>query len=138
VAAKTKDPRLFTGDPFAAVTINGQPFPQTVRIGQAEYRVVFTDRPGESGGESVPNDLDECNWGYINFWNHCIEINPRTAPEKWFSVLMHEIVHAVDTDRKTRLSERNVNQLAAGLCDFLLDNGWVVTGRSLPAKVKVS
>lgn len=122
---KQTDIRAYAGDPFAALTINGQPFPERVRVGGHQFRVVFTPQPGASGGEKVSDDLDECNWGYINFWSQTIEINPRTSPEKWFAILLHEVLHGIDTDRKIGLSEKATGQLANGLAAFLVESGWV-------------
>ncbi len=125
-----KDPRAFVGDPYAAFTINGQPFPRSVRIGSMSFEITFTETPGMSEKDRPSGDLDEQNWGYISYWNHRIDINPRTAPEKWFAILVHEVLHGIEQDRKLDLKEKQIHQIANGLVDFLLDNDWITVERA--------
>jgi UDP-N-acetyl-D-mannosaminuronate dehydrogenase len=87
---------------------------KTVRILGIDYRINYTDTRKENGSELVGNvDNQECR---ITI-NDYISSTPHMS-----SVLLHEIIEAIDYRLELKLDHEKITQLEAGLIQVIRDN----------------
>lgn len=87
--------------------------PESIRVGSLVYRVLFDDVPDGNG-----------NYGETSAVNLIIHIGKLSSDQRLPNTLLHEILHAVDMDRGTKLKEAQVSNLANGLCAVLQGLGY--------------
>ena len=99
--------------------------PERVRIGPLWFTVKAVPEPISRDVHGNDDRRGHRLWGCINHTPQEIEINSTSAPDRQFSILLHEAIHAIENDRGIELKEEQVMQVANGISAFLLDNGFV-------------
>ena len=92
-----------------------------IKVGALTFNVQYTSKPilleEESGEQS------EC-WGDVSHEHQKIRTNARAPEERQKTALLHEIIHVVDNEYKTGLTEPTVACLASGLMAVIEGNKW--------------
>lgn len=95
--------------------------PNTLKIGWRQY-TISRDRDLLARGRS----------GEIDSMEAKIRVGIEATPLQLAETLLHELIHAVDSDRNLDLTETQVWNLSMGLTAVLQDLGW------MPREVKLA
>ena len=66
--------------------------------------------------------IDESQCGQVWFRKNLIRIDPCFPANEQFVTLIHEVLHIVDRFYKCHLEEDNVDRIARGISEFLVNN----------------
>lgn len=89
--------------------------PTYVKIGAHQYAVEYDD---------LIYDRDEQQeyMGRVSYQELKLQVKTGRAPSQMAETFLHEVVHAIDGDRRLELTEHQVDQIAAGLLAVMIDN----------------
>lgn len=88
--------------------------PQSLKVGAATYKV----------RESATLRDDREHDGEVDYRALVLTVQGGMPPESTLETFVHETLHLVARDRRVNLRERDCDQLAAGLAQVAVDNGW--------------
>jgi len=88
----------------------GFQLPKFIRIGGNTFKLQFNRVPDGSN-----------RFGETDYANNVINIGSQNTPERIPSTLLHELIHAICTDRHIDMGENEVDNLANGLVAVLQD-----------------
>jgi hypothetical protein len=88
--------------------------PKKINVAGVNYRVKLHHPVISPTGEAV--------WGFVNFGTCVIEVDSKLAPDKQKSVLMHEIIHAIDDAVGLEFSEEVTDRVAVAVVDVITRN----------------
>ena len=88
--------------------------PPEIKVGAATYKI----RESPTLRDDREHDAE------IDFRNQIVTFQSDMPPEATLETFIHEAVHLVARDRRINLRERDCDQLAAGLAQVAVDNGW--------------
>ena len=69
-----------------------------------------------------PSGLDDSYIGRAHYPSHQISIDKTISNDRQASVMLHELIHVVSTNRGMALKEHQVESLANGLFAIIRDN----------------
>lgn len=96
--------------------MNDIKIPKTINIGGIIYDIRLV-----SGKSS--NDLQEKNYiGRIDYDNCIITIDKNINQQIMVLTLLHEILHVVNHNYKTKLSEDDIDKISSGLYQIFKEN----------------
>jgi len=95
-----------------------------LKIGPLTFDVVY-EAP-EAGASALGEEYnpEEPYWGAINHHDQIIVVNKENTEERAKLALLHESLHAIDSQYDIGLSEGQVRCLATGLLDLFGRNRW--------------
>ena len=92
-----------------------------LKIGAITFNVTYTTKPITIEGD----DGEEYGcWGDIEYITQRIQIDKMATKERQQTALLHEVIHAIDKEYQTRLTEPTVSCLASGLMAAFKQNRW--------------
>ena len=86
--------------------------PREIRVGAHKYKVVYWPDLG----------VDENLCGVSRHRKTVIGVDPVYNPTQQVQILLHETLHAIDRIYGCELSEGNIDRIAEGLTDVLVDS----------------
>jgi len=66
--------------------------------------------------------------GEVDYRTQIMTVQSGMTAEAALETYLHECIHLVASDRRINLRERDCDQLAAGLAQIAVDNGWRIGG----------
>lgn len=89
--------------------------PVSVKVGAHSYAIDYQDLLYDR--EQQQEYLGRCSHPDLK-----ISVRENRAPSQMAETVLHETLHAIDSERRLDLSEHQVDQLAAGLIACIVDN----------------
>jgi len=92
-----------------------------IKVGALTFTVQYTSDPIVI--EDKDGEQSEC-WGDVSHKGHRIRINTDATEVRQKTALLHEVIHVVDEEYQTHLTEPTVTCLASGLMAVIQGNKW--------------
>ena len=67
-------------------------------------------------------DLLEGKYGKVSFQTQTMYIDSTLADEQMMDSFFHELFHIISSDLKMEVAENQIQQLACGMTDFIINN----------------
>lgn len=94
---------------------------KSINIPGKDYSVKYAQKPSD-----VDINKKESLWGQVDYWSRTIRIydNGRQDTDV-LTCLLHEVIHAIDTELKLKMTHDNIHRRACVLIDTLRRNNMV-------------
>ena len=86
--------------------------PQKIKLGIHEYQIRYNSVLWH----------EEALKGSANHLKEVIDIDPHLAPNQKIVTLLHEINHIINDQYSCKLDEAEINSMAEGMAELLIDN----------------
>lgn len=86
----------------------------SIRVFGKTYKIVYV------GSENY--DILEGKFGKVSFQTQTMYLDNTMAGEQKMDSFFHELFHIISSDLKIDIAENQVQQLACGITDFMINN----------------